>query len=73
MCRSRIKCGMTYCYEPIPGQARNDVGNHVIPYLIRNLLSNEFYRLFDERMHVGIVLDERNDLAVSGENLLNAP
>ena len=36
-------------------------------------LSDEFHRLLDERMHVAVILDERNDLAVACEDLLDSP
>ena len=37
------------------------------------VLSNELYRLLDKRMHVPVVIDERNDLAVLCKDLLDLP
>ena len=36
-------------------------------------LANELYRLFDERVHVAVVVDEWNHLAVFCEDLLDLP
>ena len=36
-------------------------------------LPDELHRLLDERMHVGVVLDEWHHLAVSGKHLLDFP
>ena len=43
--------------------------NIMLPFI----LSDEFHRLLDERMHVTVILDERNDLAVACEDLLDSP
>ena len=36
-------------------------------------LSYKFYRLLDKRMHVAVVIDERNDLAIVSKDLLDLP
>ena len=38
-----------------------------------SLLADELDRLLDERVHVAVVVDERYNLAVAGEDLLDSP
>ena len=39
----------------------------------RILLSYKAYRSFDKRMHISVIFDERNDLAVLCKDLLDLP
>ena len=36
-------------------------------------LSDELHRLLDQRMHISVVIDERHNLAITCENLLDRP
>ena len=40
---------------------------------LAEILSEELHRLLNERMHVGVVIDERHLLAVVGEDLFDGP
>ena len=44
--------------------------NTMLPFIV---LSDELYGFLDERMHVAVIVDERNDLAVLCKDLLASP
>lgn len=51
-------------------KATGDYGLKKQPY---GVLTNEFYRLLDKRMHISIILNERHHLAIARKNLLYSP
>lgn len=48
-------------------------GIQMLPFMVLDRLSDEFHRLLDERVHVTVVIDERNYFAVACEDLLDGP
>ena len=60
------------CHPRPGGVSQRETGVSGISFH-RKILSDELHRLLDERMHVAVVIDERNDLTVAGEDLLYAP
>ena len=61
------------CHPRLGGQPAKWAGGLRNIALPDKKLSDEFHRLLDERMHVAVILDERNDLAVACEDLLDSP